>query len=580
MIIETHRITGTGGWSSRQHVAALLLSGALIAIVTAPSGAQTSLTKVVPEAAERAAIVRIEARGIPETVTEATVGLIPVSAATASCDENAAGIVKIDAIASPTSIVFTVPPTAPLGRYLLCVFLPNGERPLVAAGTRPFRVQSATVRLTGVTPTGVYPNETDDSFSFWLDGDGFSWRPAENVLIIDGHATRATVTPQRADQEGGVAPGQPSNAENTPEANVDVLDRSEPRQLLVTGLKLDDGVRGTRQVQIRVGTELSNARSLVFSWSSRWVPQVLATVGVLIAAVIVLALVALGLKRLGPNRPKFLAALLLENGAYSLGKLQFYAWTAVAVLGYLFLAFARSLVQGHPDLPDVPGGLPGLVGISAGTGVAAAAIGAISGTKGPAGTEPSIADLVVTGGNVVADRVQFLVWTFVTIIVFITVITLSDPAKIETLPSVPNGLLYLMGLSAAGYLGGKFLRRPAPDIVEVAGKDDQANKIVELTVKGRNLSKNPSVLFNGQVVAQDPSAALYFDPIDATVPEPGSGNELFQQLVIKVHYRAPILQQTNNQLVLVNPDGQSAKGEIKVGGGGATAVWQRPLVVL
>ncbi len=519
-------------------------------------------------------MVRIDAANIPATATRATVDLIPVTLGTA-CGVDDPRVLKVDAAVAPVAVTFAVPPKAPLGRYHVCVSLTGVEGPPMSPpGTRPFRIQSSAVSLTGITPAGAYPD--GDAYTFWVDGEGFSPIGAENVLIIDGHATQAELTPQPPEKVAGDA----NASTDTGADQRDSRDLSEPRQLWVKIAKLDDNVRGKRQIQIRVGTQLSGARPIVLSWAARWTPQAVAAIAVGIIVLLLVVLIVRGLRSLGTNRPSVLAALLLENGAYSLGKLQFYAWTLVAVLGYLFLAFARSLVQGHPDLPEVPGGLPGLVGISAGTGVLSAAIGAISSTKGPAGTKPSIADLIVTGGSVVVDRVQFLVWTFVSIVAFITVVSKAEPATIETLPVVPNGLLYLMGLSAGGYLGGKFLRRPVPDIQEVVGRDDQANRLIQLTVKGRNLSKEPSIMVNGQVIAPKSSGApVHFEPIDATVPEPGSGSELFQQLSIKVHYETPLLQPSGNQLVLVNPDGQSAKGEIKVGAGGRTDVWERPLRV-
>jgi hypothetical protein len=307
--------------------------------------------------------------------------------------------------------------------------------------------------------------------------------------------------------------------------------------------------------------------------------------------------VAIALRGLGPRRSGFLTALLLENGAFSLGKLQFYAWTAAAVFGYLFLAFARSLVQWRFELPEVPEGLPGIVGISAGTSVAAAAIGALSATRGPAGTKPSLADLIVTGGTVIVDRVQFLVWTIVAIVAFLAVVLTADPARIDTLPIIPNGLLYLMGLSAAGYLGGKFVRRPSPSLQTIAATDDAANKKLSLVLKGRNLSKNASFRINDVAIAPKAHGIRPFhDDIIATTPESGFSDELFQQISFAVEYDTPLVNSSGaNRLVVINSDGQSAPGEIVLNQptppalaaaappavpivGAVTGVWQRPLI--
>jgi hypothetical protein len=170
----------------------------------------------------------------------------------------------------------------------------------------------------------------------------------------------------------------------------------------------------------------------------------------------------------------------------------------------------------------------------------------------------------------------------VTITVFLVLVGTYDPATIETLPRIPDGLLWLMGLSAGGYLGGKFVRRPSPSVATVSGVDNSAKQELDLTVEGRNLSKNASLIVNDQPVSSNPSGAtLFHDPIEGSKPEPGSINELFQEIKVKVHYTVPVLKPgVDNFLTVINPDGQSSKGKIVVKPNGVVEVWVRPFIAL
>jgi len=405
---------------------------------------------------------------------------------------------------------------------------------VLAQGTTP------TVRIAKVTPVATYPQS---GYEFWVDGDGFSATAAENLLIIDGHQTEATI------------------------------EKASTRQLLVKSVQLADPKRGKRSIQIRVAQTDSNAMDLVFSARDRQTPRALALVMVVGFGVLFLALIFIGIRNLPDPRPKFLAALFQENGAYSLSKLQFYLWTAVAVGGYLYVAFARSLVQGVITLPEVPDGLPGLIGISVGTSVAASAITELRGAKGFAGTEPSLGDLIMTGGSVVAERVQFLAWTLVSIVAFVVLVGTYDPATLETLPPIPYSLLWLMGLSASGYLGGKFVRGPAPAITEAVADVSTPLQPV-LTVRGRNLSKQAGLILNGRPIPLGTNVVPNHDPIEGSDPESPGGADFFKLLKITLNLDAS-LPVGQLPVRIINPDGQTANGIIPVTAAGRVGVWRR-----
>jgi hypothetical protein len=60
------------------------------------------------------------------------------------------------------------------------------------------------------------------------------------------------------------------------------------------------------------------------------------------------------------------------------------------------------------------------------------------------------------------------------------------------LPAVPEEFLYVMGLSSAGYLGGKFARQPGPILT---GASISPGSVI-LTLRGTNLSPSATVYLN------------------------------------------------------------------------------------
>src|SRR5262249_13416156 len=149
--------------------------------------------------------------------------------------------------------------------------------------------------------------------------------------------------------------------------------------------------------------------------------------------------------RVGARSQSKLMTFLLdpESDTLSLSKFQVYVWLGVAVFGYPYLTLVRSLIQGVFQFAPIPEGLPGLLGISAGTTAVAAGLNSVRGPKGAGDEQPKWSDLITTGGVVVPERFQFLVWTMLGALAFLFLVVFSDPATIEVLPKVPEGFLYL-----------------------------------------------------------------------------------------------------------------------------------------
>ncbi len=228
---------------------------------------------------------------------------------------------------------------------------------------------------------------------------------------------------------------------------------------------------GRLLVRVDIGDRASESQTfIVYSQNTLSV----ALCSAVIAAVLALIPVAMlslmsGSYRIGRDNELRRRLLFLDpqTDTYSLSKLQFYLWTLAALFAYAYLFISKVFVQGQ-QWPDVPGTLPGVIAVSAGTAVGSQIVTSAKGPKGAGATNPSISDFIMSGGVVAADRVQMLLWTLAGVVGFVVAALHFAPGVIPTLPPVPENLLYLMGLSSAGYLGGKMARKAGPVIDELS----------------------------------------------------------------------------------------------------------------
>jgi hypothetical protein len=473
---------------------------------------------------------------------------------------------------------FIIPPGTPLGRHTVTasfetdgkpkatVFVPvpsarepnhPGQLNVVSESTTP-------LKLTAVDPLVGYP--TNRVYGFRLIGEGFSSTPEDNVLILEGHG-EIPVQWNDAAAKGEKAPGT-------------ITGRFvSTRQLEFSGLPQVTHL-GQQKIRIRVGEQVSEAVPVTLAQVSRTTPLIVAVVVLAALAGIVwfLATRSLGTYDVAGQRYGAFALLFLdkETDTYSLSRLQFYLWTAAAIFGYVYLTIARSLIQWDFSFAQIPEGLPGIVMISASTTVLAQGVTAARGPKGAGPVQPSLADFVTSGGVVLPERLQFLVWTLLGVGTFLFLMLATDPAQIRDLPKIPEGFLYLMGISALGYLGGKLARKPGPIIDEIAA---QAGSLT-LDIRGRFLSQEASFRIDDtpitvsldnpapSVPAPTPQAVA---AVSGTPPvsdarlvvlrrqsdaDPTLAVEL--RLVITDGVKADLWKTGTHTLTLANPDGQVA----------------------
>jgi len=297
---------------------------------------------------------------------------------------------------------------------------------------------------------------------------------------------------------------------------------------------------------------------LIFSRVSETRLKIFAAGAFFLLIGIVYALVRAGLKLRKGGNEKFssLSAFLIDQdtNSYSLSKFQLMLFTLVTVFGYIYVFVCHLLVQWKFELPPVPEGLPTMMAVSVGTSVVAGGIGARIGGKGAGPESPSLSDFITSGGIVLPERFQFFLWTIVSSGGVLALILASDPVTVTQLPKLPDGMLYLMGLSSAGYLGGKLVRGPGPSIKSIdALKDGNALRLV---IHGDNLSKDATFELDHERIP-----AVQVTQVD-NKPEP-QDLKLCSELVVKLENVAARFFDGPHLLTIVNPDSQRA--ELKYG---------------
>jgi hypothetical protein len=513
---------------------------------TQPTQSQTptplpQIEKMEPAEAARGASVTFTGQNFPGNPDDITVYL------SGNKPGKAASVVSPD----KTKFIFAVPDDISLGRYNVRVECKLNNRAVPFSPVMPSDAMltvfseagRAQPKITAVYPLVSYPDK--EVYGFDVLGEGFSTRASDDALIVN-----QTEIPVCWDNNKDCK-DDPSKAQG----------KVVNAQQLSFLWKIPLQYQGGAHLQIRVGQNYSPPFEVTLSRVTSTFPKIVSIVVVLALFGIVLWLLSRGYRNVIEGRKySVLSALFLdaETDTYSLSRLQFFVWTAVGILSYLYLLLSRSLVQGRLEFVDVPAGLPGIILISAGTTVMAQGITKSKGTKGSGEIQPSLTDLISTGGVVVPERFQFFVWTILGAAVFVFLVFLSDPGTIKDLPQVPSGFLELMGVSSAGYLGGKVARRAGPVIDEIIAKFST----LELTLKGRNLSKDASFRIGDDEISSDLIENL--KPAIVEVDDQGEPNTA-KLLKLKITTPKPDWLKDNAALTIVNPDGQKSVLKYVVG---------------
>lgn len=456
---------------------------------------------------------------------------------------------------------FIVPGCSPyvqLGSHPVEVKVGNPPVPVaMTAGARQLEILprngGVAPKITGAFPVPTYPNPNPkDKVTRYdnlrIQGEGFAQDACDNEIGLgsewvdicwEGTGCASGITGKL------VAPGHTIQL-----SNISPLDHD------LNNLKIRVGAQESEPVNIRLSRVGKNAPIRI---------------SLILGTLLFAALVFLGGFR---NRQKIdgksyglITRLFIdaETETYSLSKFQFFVWTLVAVLSYLYLSISIWLVQGKLDFLDVPGGLPGIVLISAATTAIAQWTQSTKGPKGAGGPYPTVSDFVSVGGVVVPERFQFFLWTLLGAGVFLALTFLRDPGTIAAtdLPTVPSGFLQLMGISAAGYLGGKLARKPGP-VIDQIQVSRTAPLILTLTLTGRCLSTEAMFrirsIQDGKVTTPEDLPANLLTVTGKEPEEPGMDPTFVKKLEVQIRIPnpSPAWASGKAELTLINPDGQLA----------------------
>jgi hypothetical protein len=478
-------------WKSSVLVSLLIAAGAFGQVsttaTTGPQAPQTQTTQTTAPPVIPPPVVPVsppanlpEGTQLPSEVALGAVVPVPVRNVTAADrvavvlndgKKDFAASAKIDG----SSVVFTLPSDLLPGRYTVR-FTVNEKTVLPVPGElRVAGAAQATPVITGIS-TPVYPPEQGELYSFSILGDHFGNQNDTSVEI----ALRS-IRYEATDCSGTLNK---------------LCIKVSPHVIDVFGFR-PQRFEGPVNVSVRVGSLRSETKPVTFSHhgirSVRW----FAFMGTAFIAVLVYLLVRRGVGPYQIGHLHFGAFSMFiidkDTHSYSLSKLQLLLWTCASVFTYIYFYLCRILIQWSSDFPDVPPGMATLLGLSAGTTVAAAGLAAARGPKGAGPLSPTFADFISSGGVVIAERFQFFVWTIVGVLSFVGLVLNHDPANLSQLPPIPDNFLALMGVSSAGYLAGKAVRRAGPVIsrVDTAGTTT-GNKLV-LKIDGQNIEENATL---------------------------------------------------------------------------------------
>lgn len=470
-----------------------------------------------------------------------------------------------------TELSFVIPKEVVDGTYLIQIKLRAVDQQQQGQTPAPLTIEHRSIvierpSITAISPTATYRDKHGINTLTILGND---FRKDASIFYFTKLKTPAQCA---------------LNTLNGPTTNCYDLKVDSDRQITLSFHSLDASAgyyEGPQEFLINVdGLDTKPSKLALINHSENLVIT-LALMGVAVIFAIVYLLIYSGresIKQTFGTKTYLRSALFLDvpTSSYSLSKCQFYAWTAAAVIAYLFLAVSKSYVQGSATFPDIPSGLPGILLASAGTAVLSTGITSTKGNKGAGNSVPNFSDFITSGGVIAADRLQFAIWTVVGILTFLTIVLMSDPRNISDLPSIPSGFLQIMGISAAGYIGGKLARKPGPtlDAISISSNEptlEHSGKPKELTFQltGSGLSQSASFSIDSEPIFPD---IIRGKDDNSKLPEvvqedPTIGDPNFARIL-----RVRVIQPQDNWLggttkhnfTITNPDSQRATQSFQI----------------
>lgn len=491
-------------------------------------------------------------------------------------------------------LTFQVPYKIELGRYQVHVAPANSSADSVPPPVGELRVVTPAITTESVIPTTPYREGDPSTYVMTVSGSGFSagefaW---ENRLLISGMPPLIMCrTPKTTGTGTGADVGATPDASVPPASctpGFTVWADDDGRMLRFSGIP--ESYTGVRDVSVRVGDTVSNkTHKVTFALVGRWVP-LWATFAVFAVLAYLTWRMVRGPKLKTVCGQKVSRAYVLfldeQTNTFSLSKFQFYLWMGSALIGYLYLSFAKSWVQGNIEFSNVPAGLSVLLGTAAGTSLLSTGVSNVKGGKGQGQINPRWSDFVTQGDVVAPERLQYFLWTIVGAFWFLLLALGTPPSDIQTLPSIPSEFLTLTGISALGYIGGKVVRPAGPRITSIAAKATASN--LDLTVTGSGLSVSPTAILYIDTAKVTPDQLTDPTPPSGSGPAPAKNPALIEgdkeagesdyatKLQLTLYNVPPGWLTGTHDFTIVNPDGQKAVAQYSLPNAGKSGEKQPP----
>jgi hypothetical protein len=389
------------------------------------------------------------------------------------------------------------------------------------------------------TVTDISPKVVQVGTRVKISGTGFFAPPEQIILLVDGVAAETT----RVAPDGTWFAAVIQNEGN--------------------GKSLGPGQKSIEVTILGVPTGIPDQLQVMVQRRTGWILTA-GIVGVALLPLLLVGSIIYWLYQAARKQHPWLEALVLEpeNKTYSLSRAQFYWWLSIIAYAYFFLFIARGFIEDTWSLPALSGFAYTFL-ISLGTVVLAQATSAVKGAKGAGSVKPSRADLITNGGVIAPERVQQVVWSVLAGLGFLW-ITIRTYTTATALPTIPDELLILMGISSAGYLGGKLGRRPGPIIKQILVEKGS----IRLKIHGEHLSKDAYVWVDG---VQQPKDVI------KTLKEanPDRPNDFAKALLVQLpDISMEAWYGREHTITIINADGQ--RGEWKATFPKITAVTLTP----
>ncbi len=255
-----------------------------------------------------------------------------------------------------------------------------------------------------------------------------------------------------------------------------------------------------------------------------------------------------------PKHFILLRVLLDKNGHASLSTFQLLMWTLLISFLYITLWFLQLREGSTQAPPAIPEGLMALMGISVGVPIVSKGISEYKKLKtrseGEVYSEPRYASMLEEDGQPSLLRFQMFLWTLAAVVIyfwlFTTTVFNAGPETVSVaLPDIDPTLLFLMGLSQAGYLGSaayagtlekssagavtpperttateSVLAAPSPAIRETIPRSAGPHELV--TLLGSGFGSKPDSLMIGQEKVSSENIRRWEDTrIEFTLPDTG-----------------------------------------------------------